>query len=93
LKRRRFPILRVAIVAFFASSLFCCAQQTIFNVPSPDVMDPGKVYGELDISYQERTSAGNFVPRVVVGAGHDVEVGLNLSTFLLQPAQWPSFRL
>src|SRR5689334_14681461 len=26
------------------------AQQTIFNVPSSDVLDKGKVYGELDVT-------------------------------------------
>lgn len=62
------------------------AQQTIFNVPSSDVLDKGKVYGELDASFKPNDDAGNvvgrfssFVPRVVVGVGHRVEVGLNLT--------------
>lgn len=56
------------------------AQQTIFNVPSGDVLDKGKVYVELDASlrpFAPRFSA--FVPRLVVGAGHRIEVGVNLT--------------
>ena len=75
--------LLVLLVALPASSY---AQQTIFNVPSSDVLDKGKVYGELDVSFKPNDDAGNvvgrfssFVPRVVVGAGRRVEVGLNLT--------------
>jgi len=61
-----------------------CAQQTIFNVPTTDVLDRGKVYAELDGSFKPTDSAtsnkfSSFVPRVVVGAGGGVEVGLNLT--------------
>jgi hypothetical protein len=28
------------------------AQQTVFNVPSGDVLDKGKVYGELDVPFK-----------------------------------------
>jgi hypothetical protein len=60
------------------------AQQTIFNVPSTDVLDKGKVYGELDVSFKPNNSEvqnrfSSFVPRVVVGAGGRVEVGLNVT--------------
>lgn len=62
------------------------AQQTIFNVPSGDVLDRGKVYGELDATFKPNRDAGNvvgrfssFVPRVVVGVGGRVEVGLNVT--------------
>ncbi len=60
------------------------AQQTIFNVPTTDVLDAGKVYAELDASFKtNRQSAlgkfSSFVPRVVVGAGGNVEVGLNVN--------------
>lgn len=58
-------------------------QQTIFNVPTADVLDKGKVYGELDISFKTNCQAAvckfsSFVPRVVVGTGANVEVGLNV---------------
>jgi hypothetical protein len=59
------------------------AQQTIFNVPTTDVLDKGKVYGELDASLKPTDSEAvsrfsSFVPRVVAGAGGRVEVGLNV---------------
>lgn len=65
------------------------AQQTIFNVPSTDVLDRGKVYAELDFSFKPTDSASvnkfsSFVPRVVVGAGSRIEFGLNV-TGNLQP--------
>jgi hypothetical protein len=60
------------------------AQQTIFNVPSTDVLDRGKVYAELDASLKPNDSEAvsrfsSFVPRVVVGVGGRVEVGLNVT--------------
>src|SRR3984893_18546483 len=60
------------------------AQQTIFNVPSTDVLDKGKVYGEFDASFKPTDSdavrkCSSFVPRGVVGAGSNVEVGSNIS--------------
>jgi hypothetical protein len=60
------------------------AQQTIFNVPLTDVMDAGKVYAEIDASFKPNEQAAlgkfsSFVPRVVVGVDHNVEVGVNLN--------------
>ncbi len=59
------------------------AQETVFNVPTTDVLAPGKIYAELDISAKPNNSAAlnrfsSFVPRIVVGAGGRVEVGLNV---------------
>lgn len=59
------------------------AQQTVFNVPTADVLERGKVYAELDVSFKtvKQEAAGKFstfVPRLVVGAGSNVEVGLNV---------------
>jgi len=59
-------------------------QQTIFNVPTTDVLDRGKVYAELDVSFKPNNSQAvnrfsSFVPRVVVGAGGHVEAGLNIT--------------
>lgn len=58
-------------------------QQTIFNVPTADVLDKGKVYGEIDFSFKPNCQAvlckfSSFVPRVVVGTGGNVEVGVNV---------------
>jgi hypothetical protein len=60
------------------------AQQTIFNVPSTDVLDRGKIYTELDASFKPGNAALNkrfssFVPRIVFGAGGHVELGLNFT--------------
>ena len=59
------------------------SQQTVFNVPTTDVLDKDKVYFELDISAKPNDSAAlghfsSFVPRLVVGAGHNIEIGLNV---------------
>ncbi len=60
------------------------AQQTIFNVPTTDVLDKGKVYGELDAAFKVNNQRdvrqfSSFVPRVVVGVGGNVEIGLNVN--------------
>ncbi|HJQ23005.1 MAG TPA: hypothetical protein VKA60_03750 [Blastocatellia bacterium] len=62
------------------------AQQTLFNVPSSDVLPKAKVYSELDISWKPTKNANNivqrfssFVPRIVVGTGGNIEVGVNVT--------------
>ncbi len=60
------------------------AQQTVFNVPTTDVLDRGKVYAELDVPFKPNRGEGvnrfsSFVPRVVVGVGGRTEVGLNIT--------------
>jgi hypothetical protein len=81
-------------------------QQTIFNVPSTDVLDKGKVYAELDVSAKPTDGTlvpkfSSFVPRIVVGAGSRVEVGLNVtgniqpgadSTTLVPTIKWKPFQ-
>lgn len=78
------------------------AQQTIFNVPTTDVLDKGKVYVELDAAFKFNNQEAvrrfsSFVPRVVVGTGGNVEVGLNVtgnvqpgadSTALVPSVKW-----
>jgi hypothetical protein len=70
--------------AFAASALFAlacaarvCAQETVFDVPSADVLDRGKVYGELDGTVRPVNPMATFTPRVVIGIGHNIEVGVN----------------
>jgi hypothetical protein len=53
------------------------AQETVFDVPSADILDKGKIYGELDGTVRESDPSATFTPRVVFGVGHGVEVGLN----------------
>lgn len=81
-------------------------QQTIFNVPTADVLDRGKVYGEIDVSFKPNCQAAlcrfsSFVPRVVVGAGRNVDVGLNVtgniqpgtdSTTLVPTVKWKFYQ-
>ena len=59
------------------------AQSTIFNIPSTDAVAAKKVYVEFDfISHLESHDKGGFqtyVPRVVVGLGKGLEVGLNVA--------------
>jgi hypothetical protein len=92
------PALAVAI----ASGGTVHAQQTVFNVPTTDVLESGKVYVELDISAKPNEPRfSTFVPRVVVGVGGDVEVGLNVlgniqpgsdSTTLAPAVKWRVYR-
>jgi hypothetical protein len=68
------------VLAMTALSITGHAQQTVFNVPTTDVLDKGKVYFELDVSAKPNNSDAlnkfsSFVPRLVVGAGNRVEVG------------------
>ncbi len=60
------------------------AQSTIFNIPTTDAVAPRKAYFEFDfLSHLESHDNGGFqtyVPRVVVGVGKSVEVGLNVAS-------------
>src|SRR5215510_4965899 len=73
--------LLIALVAMCGDKAL--AQSTIFNIPSTDVVAKKKVYFEFDfISHLESHENGGFqtyVPRVVVGVGKGVEVGLNVA--------------
>ncbi len=98
-----FAFLIITILTFAAGAT---AQQTVFNVPSTDVLHKGKVYGELDAAFKfNRQDAlgkfSSFVPRVVVGTGGNVEVGLNVtgniqpgadSTTLVPTVKWKFYQ-
>ena len=93
-------------IFLFLSAVNVPAQQTIFNVPTTDVLDKGKVYVELDAAFktndQEALSKfSSFVPRVVFGVGGNVEVGLNVtgniqpgsdSTTLVPTVKWKFYQ-
>ena len=100
-------IVTVVVLVLFCGALSQAnAQQTIFNVPSTDVLDKGKVYAELDASLKPTDGAvvpkfSSFVPRVVIGAGGRVEVGLNItgniqpgpdSTTLVPTIKWKPYQ-
>ncbi|MEP7074434.1 MAG: hypothetical protein ABI878_01380 [Acidobacteriota bacterium] len=77
---------RLLIIGIFllVSIQLTRGQQTIFNVPTTDVLDKGKLYAEVDASFKfnNQDALGkfsSFVPRVVVGVGGNVEVGLNVT--------------
>lgn len=92
----------VLFVLLCAMPLKTQAQQTVFNVPTTDVLPSGKAYVELDISVKPNDTDAlshfsSFVPRFVVGAGRGFEVGLNVlgnvqpghdSTTLVPAVKW-----
>jgi hypothetical protein len=103
-KKNGHVVLVLFAVIFLSSTTH--AQQTIFNVPSTDVLAKGKLYAELDASLKPNEGAGvpkfsSFVPRVVIGAGNNVEFGLSLtgniqpgpdSTTLVPVIKWKPFQ-
>jgi hypothetical protein len=67
------------IVLLLLSARSVLGQETVFDVPSADILDEGKVYGELDGTVRVVDPLATFTPRIVVGIGHQVEVGANLN--------------
>ena len=55
------------------------AQQTVLNVPSADVLARGKAYFELDSTVHASPYSSTWTPRLVIGVGHRIEVGVNVS--------------
>src|ERR1035437_7887829 len=59
------------------------AQETVFNVPSQDVLAPGTVYGELDGPFRLADPKYYAItPRVVIGLGYNLEGGVNLPGYI-----------
>ncbi len=90
MKTYRFALKAVLVLAVAAlCGNAAPAQSTIFNIPSTDVVAKKKVYFEFDfISHLESHDQGGFqtyVPRVVVGVGKGVEVGLNVGVTASAP--------
>jgi hypothetical protein len=72
------PGLLIILLAFAQS---VCAQTSIFNVPTTDVLPPEKLYVEADyitkpVSY-EKGGYSYFGPTIIYGLRKDVEVGIN----------------
>lgn len=110
MKTRRYYFIRSLSILFsvllYGAASLIHGQQTIFNVPTTDVLDKGKVYAELDASLKPTDGAlvpkfSSFVPRVVVGAGSRIEIGLNVtgniqpgpdSTTLVPTLKWKPYQ-
>ena len=74
---------RVRLLAFFSliAALFAAeslhAQETVFDVPSADILGQGKVYFEQDGTVRPVDLISTFTPRLVLGVGHQIEIGVN----------------
>lgn len=73
-----------AFVLMLLTVIQANAQQTIFNVPTADILDKGKIYVEIDAAFKPNNEDAlrrfsSFVPRAVVGTGGNVEIGLNVT--------------
>jgi hypothetical protein len=69
----RLCLLLTALLAAHAA----CAQETVFDVPSADVLAKGKVYFELDGTANTSESFYTYTPRIVIGIGNQIEIGAN----------------
>ncbi len=75
----------VAVTALVLLPATARSQQTVFNVPSADVLEPGKLYLETDQYFQSWKSGvddvGFAFVRSVYGLAPDVEIGVNAGPF------------
>lgn len=84
----------VTIVAMGASPALSRAQQTLFNVPSADVLDKGKIYLEEDTLWRPSDPAfAVFTMRGVYGFGSHLEGGVNVGGFVTPGRSTPSATL
>jgi hypothetical protein len=84
-RKRRRPALKLLVIGTLAALLasHARAQQTIFNVPSADVLDPGKVYLETDELFRPtEPKFSSTTIRGVVGVFPHVEAGVNFGGFV-----------
>ena len=75
---------RLVAATLFLSALALplSAQQTIFNIPSADVLDKGKFYLEADaLGRWDDPEFGLFTARGVYGFGSNIEAGVNFGGF------------
>ncbi|HYX20746.1 MAG TPA: hypothetical protein VFA98_07875 [Thermoanaerobaculia bacterium] len=75
---------RLVAAAGFLSAMAATtrAQQTIFNVPSADVLDPGKVYAEVDELFRPtEPKFSSTTVRGVYGVLPGMEAGVNFGGF------------
>ena len=61
-----------AVIATLGASVSSVqAQETVFNVPSPDILDPGKLYFETDHYVGSKTTDGDRARFFLVRGGHN----------------------
>jgi hypothetical protein len=77
-RRRHARRLKLVVALFLAVVPVASAQQTIFNVPSADVLDPGKVYLEVDELFRPTDPEfSSTTVRGVFGVLPRMEAGVN----------------
>jgi hypothetical protein len=91
LERRRITVknyIRLAQLLIVVMISFCGharAQSTIFNIPTTDTVAKGKVYAEFDFLPQipapDESRMYLYNPRLVVGAPHNLEFGVNFPIY------------
>ncbi len=84
---------RLVTATLFLSALAASlsAQQTIFNVPSADVLDKGKTYLELDVlGRPQDPNFALFTARGVYGFGSNIEAGVNFGGFIVPGRSVPT---
>jgi hypothetical protein len=87
-QRSRLGVAAVVLVLVAASAF---AQQTIFNVPSADVLEKGKAYLEEDSLWRPQDPHfAVFTVRGVYGLGGQVEGGVNLGGFVTPGRSTPT---
>jgi hypothetical protein len=74
---RLIPLLALLLAVLAASRAY--GQETVFDVPSADFLDRGKIYGELDGTARPVNAFFTFTPRLVVGLGAGIEAGVNFN--------------
>lgn len=67
----------LALLATLLAAKSARAQETVFDVPSADIFDKGKVYFEQDGTVRPVDPFATFTPRLVAGIGHGIEIGVN----------------
>ena len=89
------PAVRRIALFFFAAGLLAgagsaAAQQTIFNVPDPDVLEKGKTYLEANFLWRPQDPRfADFAARGVWGLGGNIEAGVNLRGFMVPGRSTP----
>lgn len=90
-RRKRYPRRLAATLLFVMAAAPALAQQTIFNVPSADVLDEGKTYLELDVlGRPQDPDFALFTARGVYGFGSKIEAGVNFGGFLVPGRSVPT---